>query len=165
MSKPADNNPAQQPRMRGIPRDSADAAPLAWKDETIGAPQYLAINTDDGWQLLLEDSHRYLRWVLRGPIAHGGQAWPDTDVARSSLEREGGSLHGKPALERSGNDIGVYHNLRTRPDGEPMAMSECLEDGLLELEFEGEKLAGRWRLSRSGMSRREQETWTLVGPR
>jgi hypothetical protein len=54
----------------------------------------------------------------------------------------------------------MFHNLRTR-NGETVPMNECLDDGVLELEFDGEKLAGRWRLSRSGMSRREQETWTL----
>lgn len=141
---------------------SADKQPrqLARRDDRVGPPYYVVIATPDGWQLLLEHGDHYLRWVMRGQPGRGGQALPDTDVAAASLEREGGALTGKPALERKGNEIGTFHNLRMR-DGEPVALGECLDEGLLELEFYGERLSGRWRLTRSGQSRREDETWTL----
>jgi hypothetical protein len=144
MSQPSEKPPRQLPR----------------QDDRVGPPRYVVIATPEGWQLLLEHADHYLRWVLRGPPGHGGQAWPDTDVAAASLERETGELRGKPALEREGNEIGVFHNVRER-DGEIVALGECLDDGLLELEFEGERMSGRWRLTRSGQSRRESETWTL----
>jgi hypothetical protein len=132
---------------------------LARRDDRVGPPSYVVISTPEGWQLLLEHGDRYLRWVLRGQPGNGGQAWPDTDVAASSLEREGGSLS-KPALDREGNEVGSFHNLRVRDD-EPVALGECLDDGLLELEFDGALLSGRWRLTRSGQTRREAETWTF----
>ncbi|MFO7564860.1 MAG: hypothetical protein R6X02_19605 [Enhygromyxa sp.] len=125
----------------------------------MGPPRYVVISTPEGWQLLLEHGDHYLRWLLRGQAGNGGQAWPDTDVAAASLEGEGGTLS-KPALARAGNEIGNFHNLRTR-DGEPVAFGECLDDGELELEFDGVLLSGRWRLTRSGQGRRELETWTL----
>jgi hypothetical protein len=144
MPKTAENH---QPRQ--LPR----------RDDRVGPPCYVVLSTPDGWQLLLEHGDHYLRWVLRGQPGHGGQAWPDTNVAAASLEREGGTLT-KPALQREGNEIGTFHNVRNR-DGEPVALGECLDDGLLELEFDGERMSGRWRLTRSGQSRRELETWTL----
>jgi hypothetical protein len=119
----------------------------------------VALTTPHGWQLLLEHGDRYLRWVLRGPLGAGGQAWPDTDVAGSSLERPGGELD-KPALVRDGTEVGRYHNLRTHA-GEPVPLGECLEQGVFELAFDGPSLAGCWQLTRSGQSRRELETWTL----
>lgn len=143
MSQPAEKPPTQLPR----------------QDDRVGPPRYVVISTPDGWQLLLEHGDYYLRWLLRGPPGHGGVAIPDTDVAAASLEAESGSLH-KPALEREGNEIGHYRNVRER-NGEIVALGECLDDGLLELEFDGERLSGRWRLTRSGQSRRESEAWTL----
>jgi hypothetical protein len=127
-------------------------------------PCYVALSTPDGWQLLLEYGGRYLRWVLRGPVGSGGQAWPDTDVSAASLEREGGSL-AKPALQREGVEVGHYRHLRNC-DGDPLEASldsgaDCLDQGHFELEFDGELLAGRWQLTRSGQTRREQETWTF----
>jgi hypothetical protein len=144
MRKPADKQPKQLPR----------------QDDRVGPPRYVVISTPDGWQLLLEHGDHYLRWVLRGQPGHPGQAWPDTDVAAASLERESGALTGKPALEREGNEIGYFHNIRER-EGENVALGECLDDGELELEFDGTLMSGRWRLTRSGQSRREAETWTL----
>jgi hypothetical protein len=161
MSKPAENQPNQSPRKRGIPRASAVAEPLPRHDDAVGPPYYVALTTKDGWQLLLEHADVYLRWELRGAPGNGGQALPGIDVARSSLEGERGTPTGKPALEREGNEIGRFHNLRER-GGEMVAFGECLADGHFELEFDGELMSGRWRLARSGMSRREQETWTLT---
>jgi hypothetical protein len=128
--------------------------------ESIDQPRYVVISTPDGWQLLLEHGDHYVRWVLRGPPGRAGQAVPDTDVAAASLERENGALTGKPALEREGNEIGYFRNIRQR-DGEVVSLAESLDDGVLELEFDGELLSGHWRLTRSGQSRREAETWTL----
>jgi len=138
-----------------------DTTPLARQRELIDPAQYLMIATPDGWQLLLESNERYLRWVMRGPPGNGGQAWPDTDVAAASLEGESGGLRGKPALERERNENGYFRNLRTR-DGEPISLSDCLDDGVLELEFDGPVLGGRWRLTRSGAGRTQAETWTLL---
>ncbi|HVI02089.1 MAG TPA: hypothetical protein VM869_25425 [Enhygromyxa sp.] len=118
------------------------------------------ISTPEGWQLLLEHGDVYLRWELRGPPGHPGVAWPATDVAAASLESPSGSLFGKPALEREGNEVGLFKNIRER-DGEIVAMGECLDDGVLELEFDGALMSGRWRITRSGQSRREAEAWTL----
>lgn len=144
MSQPAEKPPRQLPR----------------QDDRVGPPRYVVLSAPDGWQLLLEHGDHYLRWVLRGPPGHAGPAVPDTDVAAASLEGESGSLEDKPALKREGNEVGHFHNIRER-DGEIVALGECLDDGLLELEFDGEILSGRWRLTRSGQSRRESETWML----
>lgn len=144
MSQPAPKPPKQLPR----------------QDDRVGPAQYVVISTPEGWQLLLEHGDVYLRWELRGPPGHGGVAWPVGDVAAASLEGPGGALSGKPALEREGNEIGHFKNVRER-DGEIVALGECLDDGELELEFDGQRLSGRWRLTRSGQSRREAETWTI----
>ena len=146
---------------------SASPRPLPRQDDRVGPPCYVALSTPTGWQLLLEHGDHYLRWVLRGRLGVGGQAWPDTDVAAASLERPGGSLD-KPALARPGVEVGRFHNLRRRldvhgdGDGERVSLGECLDQGALELEFDGPQLIGRWHLTRTGQSRREQETWTLA---
>jgi hypothetical protein len=142
-----------------MPPHQQQPRPLPRPDERAESRCYVALTTPHGWQLLLEHGERYLRWVLRGPLGAGGQAWPDTDVAGSSLERPGGGLD-KPAIQREGNEVGHYRNLRIR-EGEPVELGECLEQGVFELEFDGPELGGCWQLTRSGQSRREQETWTL----
>lgn len=138
-----------------------DDSSFVRSNERVGEPRYVVIATEHGWQLLLEYADRYLRWVLRGAPGKGGQAVPDTDAAAASLEDPAGSLH-KPALEREGNEIGSFRNVRQRDDGEAVSMGECLEEGVFELEFSGKIMNGRWRLSRSGSARRSQETWTLL---
>ena len=134
--------------------------PLARQDERVGPPRYLVLSTPHGWQLLLEHGDRYVRWELRGAPGNGGQATPGTDVAAASLETQSGALAGKPALEREGHETGHFVNLRARR-GETVAMSQCLDEGELELEFDGELMAGRWRLTRSGTSPGRPEHWVL----
>lgn len=139
---------------------SENVTPLARRDGRVGAPRYVALSSKDGWQLLLEHADRYLRWTLNGEPGDEGVAVPGVDVASSSLEREGGSLDGKSALEVHG-EIGTFENLREDNDDDTVAMSRCLDEGALELSFDGELMNGRWQLSRTGTPRTQPERWVL----
>lgn len=148
---------------RNIPSDYDDITPVfPRQSDRVGSPRYaLFPYKNEGWQLLLEHSERYLRWVMRGAPGNGGQALPASDVAAASLEHPTGGLENKPAVESSAIEFGEFENRRER-EGETVAMSECLDEGKLELEFEGEVMKGRWTLERSGSAPGREEIWTLL---
>jgi hypothetical protein len=163
MGRPPRKDFDHQPRKRNIPHVADHIGPIfPRQSDRVGSPRYAVLTHKEGWQLLLEHSDHYLRWVLRGAPGHGGPARPASDVAAASLERPGGMLEGKPALDSRAVELGYFENLRER-GGETLAMSECLDEGKLELEFQGgEVMAGRWRLARSGSARSQDETWTFL---
>lgn len=57
-------------------------------------------------------------------------------------------------------DIGTYRNLRARKGRASVSMEDALEDGLLEVWLEGEKLAGGYALKRTDEG--SQERWLAI---
>jgi len=57
-------------------------------------------------------------------------------------------------------DRGSYRNLRARKGPQSMSMERSLDDGLIEVELQGQKLEGSWALKR--IREGEQSEWLVI---
>lgn len=115
----------------------------------LRSPSYVVVATSEGWELWLEHGSHYLRWQLRSAPGEGGRAWPAKTQARPQSD-----------LDSLAHEVGRFRNVRLH-EGRPLPICHCLDDGELELAFDGSLLAGRWLLTRVGTRRGRRECWKL----